>query len=183
MPQQTINPLTGQFDQVGAGGGGGGSITLTGNDSNPQNGTSFSILGIDGFLFDWNSGTGSFNIIPPNTFTWAVNSIVSTSGALLAGNCNILTNPSATTVSLPANSGTHLGDLLEVIGLSGGYTISQAADQQVTIGAMSSTLGVGGSVTSSGAVFNSVTLRCVSVAGGVFIWAATTPPQGTFTTN
>lgn len=176
-----FNPLPKVFDRVGNGGGG-GDITITGNNNLPQTSDTFVIDGINGFLFNWDTGSSQFQIIPPNTFTHSVNSITTTSAALLPGNSNILTNPSITTVSLPSNSSTILGDLVEVVGLSGGYIISQAANQQVYIGADSTTLGATGTTTATGSIRNSVTLRCISTAGGVFLWSSVVGPQGTFVT-
>lgn len=117
------------------------------------------------------SRTGSFIIVP----------VAGTSQTAAAGTAYILSNPSLTTVALPSNASTLVGDVFRIIGLSGGYDISQAANQQIIIGAESSTLGVLGGVSCSGSIFNAIELTCVSNAGGIYIWAAVIPPQGTFT--
>ena len=97
-----------------------------------------------------------------------------------AGYGYILTNTSLTSVSLPANVDTQVGDTFRVIGLSGGYDILQAADQLIIIGTKQSTYGATGYVSSQGSLFNAIELVCVSDAGGSYIWATVTPPQGNF---
>jgi hypothetical protein len=120
------------------------------------------------------------SIIGSRSGAFGFNSVAGTSQTAAYGQMYVLTNTSLTTVALPANADTQAGDTFKIIGLSGGYLISQAADQQIIIGTESTTLGASGFVQCSGSLFNSITLTCVSTAGGVFIWAAIDPPQGSF---
>jgi len=174
------NPFTQNFDFVGTGGGGGGNGIETINSNNPNGSFNYFLVGANGITVTESAFTSTIGS-PSGAF--AFNGVLGTSQAAVKGNAYVLTSVLPTTVSLPANGGTALGDTIKIIGLSGGYTISQAADQQIILGAESSSLGALGTAFCSGAVFNAITLTCVSVAGGVFLWAAIDPPQGTFTTT
>ena len=155
-------------------------ITITGNDNDPQSSDAFTIKGINGFQFNWNGSDGEFDIVPPNTFTHSATTISGDTAVLQPGFSHILIDINPVTVTMPANSDVVVGDVVEVIGLSGPFTIDQQADQQIAIGSMQSTLGDAGSVDSIGNVRSSINLRLVSVAGGTYYWAATYPPQGNF---
>jgi hypothetical protein len=173
------NPFTQNFDFVGTGGSGGSGIQTI-NSNNPDGSGNYVLAGANGMTITQTAHTSTIGT-PSGAFAYTT--VSATSQAAIKGNAYVLTSVSLTTVFLPANAGTALGDTIKIIGLSGGYDISQAANQQIIIGADSSTPGVTGSVSCSGTVFNAITLTCVSVAGGVFIWAAIDPPQGTFTTT
>ena len=163
-----------------AGGGTPGSGILTINSNPPNGGGDYSLAGLNGLVVS-QVVAGSTIGTPSGAF--AFSTVVGTSQTAVAGNAYVLTNPSLTTVSLPANLGTNVGDTFKTIGLSGGYIIDQSADQQITIGEESTTLGVTGFAQCGGNIFNAITLTCVSTAGGVYIWAAIDPPQGNFTLN
>ena len=64
------------------------TITITGNDANPQTASAFTIVGVDNFLFDWSVVDSEFQISPPNSLIWGANSNSTTSGTLIAGNSN-----------------------------------------------------------------------------------------------
>ena len=166
------------FFQQSGGGGGSGILTI---NSNPPNGGGDYGLGVDNGLVITQGVANSIISTPSGAFKF--NTVVATSGTAVAGNAYVLTNPSLTTIALPANVDTAVGHTIKVIGLSGGYIISQSADQLCIIGTDSSTTGAGGFVQCSGSLFNAITLTCVSTAGGTFIWAAIDPPQGSFATT
>lgn len=147
---------------------------------NPPDGTgNYTLLGANGLFFTQGLNESTINTL---SGAFAYNTVAGVSQAAVAGNAYVLTNVSMTTVSLPANAGTNVGDTIKIIGLSGGYTISQAANQQITIGNDSSTVGIGGNVACAGSAFNAIELTCVNVTG-TYIWATIIPPQGTFTTT
>lgn len=178
-----FNPFTANFDFVGTGSGPSSGI-LTINSNAPDGAGNYVLAaatGGDQNAFKWTQSSHT-STLSSNTGSFAVSTVVGVSQAAVAGNIYILTNPSLTTVSLPANGSTTVGDTFKIIGLSGGYQISQAASQQIQIGDESSTAGTGGHVSCSGSIFNAITLMCVTDAGP-FIWAAIEPPQGTFTTT
>lgn len=158
----------------------GGSGILTINSNPPNGGGDYGLSGINGI----NVTQGvAYSVISTPSGAFSFNEVAGTSQAMVAGNAYILTNTSLTTVSLPDNASTNVGDTFKVIGLSGGYLISQAADQQIIIGSDQSMIGASGYAQCSGALFNAITLTCVSTAGAVYVWAAIDPPQGIFTVN
>jgi hypothetical protein len=173
------NPFTQNFDFVGTGSGPPGAAVRTINSNAPDVTGNYVLAGANGMTITQTAHTSTIGT-PSGAF--AFNPVPGTSQAAVKGNAYVLTNPGLTTVSLPANAGTALGDTIKIIGLSGGYDISQAASQQIIIGSDSSTPGVTGGASCSGGVFNAITLTCVSTAGP-FLWAAIDPPQGTFTTT
>ena len=162
------------------------AITITGDNAAPQTGTQFLINGTQGFLFNWNGLSSAFDIVPPNTFVHEITQVPGTSATLQAGYSHILTNPSPTDLALPDNADTSVGDLIEIIGLSGEYTITQQANQQIYVGSTATTLGatvpsVSGYIqTTNSPLQNAITLRCVSNGAGVFLWMAVVSPQGIF---
>lgn len=158
------------------------TITITGNDANPQTASAFTIVGVDNFLFDWSVVDSEFQISPPNSLIWGANSNSTTSGTLIAGNSNILLNPGDTTVALPSNVSTALGDVVEILSLGGQFTISQSASQQIYIGNSATTSGATGFVVGDAGLGNALSLRCITVTG-TYIWIAICAPQGTYTTN
>jgi len=177
--QFIVNPLAPVLDALADSGGIPGSITITGNDNDPQTSASFVILGTDGLSFDWDGDLGAFVITNNDLgFTW--NSIPGVSVTAEKNNGYVLTNTNPVTVTLPANVDTAFGDTFKVIGLSGGFDIAQAASQNIRIGEQITSSGAGTKVTSSGGTFSSMTLVCVSTAGGVFVWATDGAPQGNF---
>lgn len=158
----------------------GGSGILTINSNPPNGGGDYGLSGINGI--NVTQGIASSVISTPSG-AFAFNDVAGTSQAAVAGNAYILTNFNLSTVSLPANAGTNVGDTFKVIGLSGGYIISQDVDQEIVIGTDTSTIGSSGYIQCSGSQFNAITLTCVNTTGGIYIWAAIDPPQGTFTVN
>lgn len=121
------NPFTQNFDFVGTGGSGGGGI-LTINSNAPDGGGNYVLAGANGITITQTTNTSTIGT-PSGAFSF--NPVLGTSQAAVKGNAYVLTSVMPTTVSLPANAGTALGDTIKIIGLSGGYTISQAADQQL----------------------------------------------------
>lgn len=169
-----------QISSTAGNGGSGGSGILTINSNAPDGSGNYGLVGANGLEFTESTAQSTLGT---KTGAFAFNTVSGVSQAAVAGNAYVLTNPSLTTVDLPANADTAVGHTIKIIGLSGGYAIAQAADQQIVIGADSSTVGVSGGASCSGAIFNAITLTCVSTAGGIFIWAAIDPPQGIFTTT
>jgi hypothetical protein len=160
--------------------GGGGSGILTINSNPPDGGGDYGLSGLNGLKVT--QGVASSVISTPSG-AFSFSTVAITSQAAVAGNAYVLTNTNLTTVSLPVNAGTNVGDTFKIIGLSGGYLISQAANQQIILGSDQSTIGVSGYAQCSGALFNAISLTCVSTAGGDYVWAAIDPPQGIFTVN
>ena len=178
MSTVTLNPFTGEFDVLGTAVGP-IAVTITGNDDNPQSGTSFTIVGIDGLAVNWDETNSQFEISgTPTSFYCNMQPGLTVNAADQNG--YVLTNTSMVTVNLPANADTNFGDSFKVIGLSGGFTLAQAADQQIRILESTSTLGVDGNFVSSGGTYSSITLVCISTAGGVYIWANDGGPAGNF---
>lgn len=169
-----------QVSSTASAGGSGGSGILTINSNAPDGSGNYDLAVTGGFTINQTTNTST---IGSRTSAFIVSTVTTTSGTAAAGNAYILTNPSLTTIDLPANVDTLVGDVFRIIGLSGGYAIAQAADQQIIIGSESSTPGATGGVSCSGSLFNAIELTCVSDAGGIYIWAAVIPPQGIFTTT
>lgn len=158
-------------------------ISITDNDDVTITASAFTIVGVRGFNFLWNSGDSQFQIIPPNTFVHNVTVISGTSVSMVAGNSYILSNASLTSASLPSSASTVVGDLIEIISLDSPFHITQAASQQIFIGEAFTTSGTGGFVDSSGSLQNAIQLRCVIAADPVAIWVAASAPQGSFICN
>lgn len=175
------NPFTQNFDFVGSGSGPSTGIQTI--NSNAPDGAGNYVLaaqtGTSQDAFVWTQTTAT-STISSRTGGFAVNTVTGTSATAAAGNIYILTNPSLTTIALPANGSTQVGDTFKIIGLSGGYDISQAAAQQIRIGDEAATVGVTGGASCSGALFNTIELMCVDDSGP-FTWCALAPTQGTFT--
>lgn len=152
---------------------------MTINSNPPDVSGNYGLLGANGITVTQGTNSSTFGT---TSGAFKYNTVTGTSQAAVAGNGYILININPTTVSLPANAGTNIGDTFRVIGLSGSYTITQAANQQITIGVDSSTVGAGGFASSVGGNFNGIQLTCVNTSG-TYIWAAVVPPQGTFSTT
>lgn len=111
--------------------------------------------------------------------TW--NEVAGTSVSAVKANGYILGNIGTTTVSLPANGSTSVGDTFKIICLSGGFVINQAANQQIRFGDVATTVGASGTMTAAAGTFSTVTAVCVSNAGGTFLWTCDGGPLGNYT--
>lgn len=131
---------------------------------------------------DYIGSSGSSSIPTVLVSTWTI--VSGASVAAVAGNGYILTNAGTTTVTLPANASTKLGDAFALIALSGPFTISQAALQQIALGKSQSSVGASGTLSwgiSNG--YAAIVLRNTTATGslGTFLWVVDTGPVGTFT--
>jgi hypothetical protein len=155
----TVDTLTGDS---------GGALSPTAGNINILGGTGISVAGSGSTLTINSVGEGE-------------KTVTATVAQQMAPNTAYFVPQQAlTTLTLPLNASTSLGDVVTVYGVSTNFfTIAQNANQQMNIATVSTTAGVTGSFTSK-ETFDSITLKFGGVIAGTGQWVATAV-SGTYT--
>lgn len=167
----TINPFTGQFDELDTAPGGDISqITTDSGIATPAAGN-INLFGVVGCETSASGSTVNINV-DTTALDWV--NVTGTSATMVKQHGYATNNAGLVTLTLPAPGGTQFGSTISIMGVGvGGWKIVYGAGQSIVVGSMQSTV-TGGNVASF------APSDCIELVCGPdnLTWRTLVAPQG-----